>query len=246
MSTKTLLVGLGAAALLVGGLWLSRSMTATATSTSESPAPPPAQIRSAAMPARLPAPRAVRSPGLPSRSTISTPGLAADLTATDPKVRRAAVREAVRDPDLDPAVLLAASRDPDLDVGITATIALGKRYADGTIPAAEMIARVTDRDLNDRVRITALNAIGLVASPEGAGLLIDLVAHGSAMERASAAILLVHQDPELAMPALIGALADADEHVRANALESLRSRSRGRDFGTDVAAWQAWWQARPR
>jgi len=66
------------------------------------------------------------------------------------------------------------------------------------------------------------------------------------MAAASAAILLVHQDPELAMPALIGALADTDELVRSNALDSLRARSRGRDFGTDAAAWRAWWQARPR
>jgi HEAT repeat protein len=242
MSTKAILVGLGAAALLGGGLWLGRSSSATA----EPPATPAAQLRSAAIPVTAAAARPARSPTLPARHIVATPGLASDLTATDPRIRRAAVREAARDSDLDPAVLLAASRDPDLEVAITATIALGKRYADGTVPAAEMIARATDRGLNDRVRVTALNAIGLVPSPDGAALLVEMVARGSVIERASAAILLVHQDPELAMPALIGALGDADEQVRANALASLQARSRGRDFGSDAAAWQAWWQARPR
>jgi len=56
----------------------------------------------------------------------------------------------------------------------------------------------------------------------------------------------VHQDPEVAVPALIDALADADEVVRANALEALRGRARGRDFGSDAGAWRAWWQSRSR
>ena len=240
---KAIVLGLGATALLGGGLWLARS--------SSEPAPvaataTPTSVRSAAISVPAPAARAARMPVLQPRGTVATPGLAADLGDADPKVRRAAIREAARDPQLDPAVLLAASRDRDLDVGIAATIALGKRYAEGDVPAGELIARVTDRGLNDRVRLTALNAIGLVASADGAALLVDLVAHGSPLERASAAILLVHQDPELAMPALIGALADTDELVRVNALDSLRARSRGRDFGTDAPAWRAWWQARPR
>lgn len=239
MQRGTLLVGLGAAALLGGGLWLGRASSATA----DAPAQSIAQIRPAAIPAPA---RAARSPSLPSRTTIATPGLAADLTATDPKIRRAAVREAARDADVDLAVLLTASRDPDLEVGITAMAALGKRYADGSVPTTEMIARATDRGLNDRVRGSALNGLGVVAAPEAAALFVDLLAHGTVMERATAAILLVHQDPSLAIPALIAALGDADDQVKANALESLRTRSRGRDFGTDAAAWQAWWRAQPR
>ena len=222
MSGRAILLGLGAAALLGGGLWFGQSSSTTA----ESPAPPAAEIRSAAITVPAPAPRVARAPSLPVRTPVATPGLAADLTATDPKVRRAAVREAAGDPDLDPALLLVASRDPDLEVGITATIALGKRYAEGDVSVAEMIARATDRGLDDRVRVSALNAIGLVSSAEGAALLVDLVARGSTTDRASAAILLVHQDPELAIPALIGALGDSEEQVRANALESLRARSR--------------------
>lgn len=243
MQRGALLLGLGAAALLGGGVWLGLASSATA----DSPAPTAPPIRSAAIPASsAPPSRAARTPTLPSRTTVATPGLAADLTASDPRVRRAAIREAARDSDLDPTVLLTASRDRDLEVGITATTALGKRYADGSIPASEMIARATDRSLDERVRGSALNGLGVVATPEAAALLVDLLAHGSVLERASAAILLVHQDPELAIPALVAALADAEEHVRSNALESLRSRSRGRDFGTDAAAWQAWWRGQPR
>ena len=47
-----------------------------------------------------------------------------------------------------------------------------------------------------------------------------------------------------AVPALIRALADADEYVRMNAVESLKHFARGRDFGQDAAAWLRWWQSR--
>lgn len=245
MQRGTLLLGLGAAALVGGGLWLGRASSASS-APADAPAQPTAQIRPATIPVPAPAARAARSPSLPSRTTIATPGLAADLTASDPKIRRAAVREAARDADVDVDVLLTASRDPDLEVGFTAMAALGKRYADGTVPATEMIARATDRSLDDRVRGSALNGLGVVATPEAAALFVDLLAHGTVTERATAAILLVHQDPDLAIPALIAALGDADDHVKANALESLRTRSRGRDFGTDAAAWQAWWRVQPR
>ena len=243
MRRGTILLGLGAAALLGGGLWLGRASSATAHSSAPTAAP---TIRSAAIPASsAPAPRAARTPTLSSRTTVATPGLAADLNASDPKIRRAAIREAARDANVDPAILLTASRDPDLEVGFTAMTALGTRYADGSVPASELIARATDRGLNDRVRGSALNGLGVVAAPAAAALFVDLLAHGNVMERATAAILLVHQDPDVAIPALIAALGDADDHVKANALESLRSRSRGRDFGTDAAAWQAWWRGQP-
>jgi len=238
-----LLLGLGAAALLGGGLWLGRS-------SNEAPAATPASaanVRSAAVPTVAGATHSARTPALPqARRAAATPGLTADLADRDPKIRRAAIREAAGDQNIDPAILLAASRDPDLDVGVTAMIAIGKRYAEGDVPASELIARISDRGLNERVRVSGLNAIGHVASPEGAAFLVDLLAHGSQLERASAAILLVHQDPEQAMPALITALADADEQVRTNALEALRGRSRGRDYGTDAGAWRSWWQARAR
>lgn len=240
MQRGTLLLGLGAAALLGGGLWLGRASSAIADAPTDPTAP---AIRTAAIPAPpAPPPRAARTPTLPPRTTVATPGLASDLAAADPKVRRAAIREAARDSELDPAVLLHASRDPDVEVGFAAMTALGTRYADGSIPASEMLARASDRTLDNRVRSSALNGLGVVAAPEAAAFFVDRLARGTVPERATAAILLVHQDPSLAIPALITALADAEEHVRSNALESLRTRSRGRDFGTDAAAWQAWWR----
>lgn len=184
-----------------------------------------------------------RPPALPQRAQPSA-ALAADLVDANPNVRRAAIKEARA--DADPAVLLAASRDSDLSVGVLATEALGQRYAKGELPVSELIARATDPSLNDRVRVTALNGLGVISSPDAANLLTDLLSRGTQLERGTAAILLQHQDPELAMPALIRALADADEIVRANVLESLRARSRGRDFGSDAGAWTAWWQSRPR
>ncbi len=240
---KAFVLAFGAAALLGGGLWLGRASNKPA----DAPPAPAENVRSAAIPTMGTTTHAARTPTLPQpRRAASTPGLSADLGDADPKIRRAAIREAARDPNIDPTVLLAASRDPDLDVGITAMIAIGKRYTEGDVPASELVARITDRSLDDRVRMTGLNALGHVASADSAALLVDLLAHGSQLERASAAILLVHQDPELAMPALIDALADADEQVRTNALEALRGRSRGRDFGSDAAAWRSWWQARAR
>ena len=52
------------------------------------------------------------------------------------------------------------------------------------------------------------------------------------------------QSADVAVPALIGALADADDYVRGNALESLKRLARGRDYGTDANAWRSWWQSR--
>jgi HEAT repeat protein len=206
----------------------------------EAPAPPQARA------ARI-APTASRAttPALPSR-TSTVPGLEQDLKDADPKVRRAAVREAAREADADPQVFLAASRDHDREVAIVATEALAKLHARGELPASELIARATDRSLDERVRVSAINGLGLVASADAARTLAELVHRGDTLEKRSAAILLVHQDPEVAVPALIDALADADEVVRANALEALRGRARGRDFGSDAGAWRAWWQSRSR
>jgi len=104
-----LLLGLGAAALLGGGLWLGRSSTETPAA---APAPA-ANVRSAALPAVGGAALAARAPALPQpRRAAAAPGLSADLADSDPKIRRAAIREAARDPNIDPAILLAASRDP--------------------------------------------------------------------------------------------------------------------------------------
>ena len=162
----------------------------------------------------------------------------------DPKIRRAATAEVARSKEPDPTILLAAARDPDADVSMLATSRLGKLYADGEVSTADMLARVRDKNQNPRVRVVAMNGLGMVPTPDAAKLLVELLATGDLTERRAAAVLLQHQDPALAIPALIDALGDADEYVRAAALDSLRVRSRGRDFGTDAAAWRAWWQSR--
>lgn len=94
-------------------------------------------------------------------------------------------------------------------------------HATGAVPAAELIARASDHALNERVRVTAMNGLATTPSPEAAAFLADLLARGDTAERANAAILVGHQDLEIAVPALIRALGDSSEQVRANAAESL-------------------------
>ena len=203
---------------------------------SQAPVPKPREARIAPV-------TRVAAPALPAKPVA--PGLEQDLRDPDPKIRRAAMREAAREGG-DLQIFLAASRDPDREVAITATEALAKAHARGEVPASEMIARATDRTIDERVRVSAINGAGVVASPETARALAELLQRGDMVEKRSASILLVHQDPEVAVPALIGALADADEVVRANALEALRGKARGRDFGSDAGAWRTWWNARSR
>jgi HEAT repeat protein len=174
------------------------------------------------------------------------PGLAADLRDTDPRVRRNAIAELAASGSPDPATLLAASRDANLDVALAATEGLGALYRDGAISAQDLVARATDASAPDKVRVVAINGLGAVASPESAAALADLLRSNDEYARRSAAILMVHQDPTIAMPALITALRDTDENTRTNAHESLRSLARGRDLGDNADAWQRWWNERTR
>ncbi|MEO8703955.1 MAG: HEAT repeat domain-containing protein [Kofleriaceae bacterium] len=206
-------------------------------------APAPAPV--AAEPAAAVVAAPPRVPVLPPRHAVVVDrGLAADLAAADPKIRRAAVREVARDPD--PAVMLVASRDADPEVAGVAMQALATLYANGQVPVHELIARAVDHSIPDRVRSRALDALGAVDNAEAAAVLVDLMGRGDVLERRTAAAGLARHDPELAVPALIRALGDADDYVRAAAVDSLKARSRGRDFGSDAAAWQAWWQSRSR
>jgi hypothetical protein len=227
---KTVGVIAGGAALLAIGVWLGGGhRDATPAAAAE-----PIAVKPIAMP------HAKHAPSL----AVATPGLGADLRDADPKVRRAAVAELAADPARDPAALIAASRDGNLDVAAAATESLGVLYRDGRITAQDLAALITDRNAADKVRVAALNGLGLVPARDSATVLADLLAHGDRIGRRSAAILLVHQDAQLAVPALIGALADGDEQVRTNAHDSLLAFARGRDFGQDTAAWQRWWQSR--
>lgn len=234
MKRGPILLAMGALALLGAGLWLGRSSSATA----ETPAVSAPSPRAAAIPRP--------APSLAPKRTEPSRALASDLTDADPKIRRAAIKEVARDPLADPAALLAASRDADLEVGILATEGLARLHAAGNLPAGELIARAGDHGLNERVRVAAMNGLAGSQTPESAAYLADLLARGDTFERLNAAILIGHQDPELAVPALIRALGDGEQRVRENALEALRGRSRGRDFGSDAGAWTAWWQSRPR
>jgi hypothetical protein len=117
-------------------------------------------------------------------------------------------------------------------------------YRDGRISAQDLAGRIADRNAPEKVRVAAINGLGLVPAHDGATVLADLLAHGDVVGRRSSAILLAHQDAQVAVPALIGALGDADEQVRSNAHESLHAFARGRDFGQDAGAWQRWWQSR--
>jgi HEAT repeat protein len=224
--------GLAGATLVAIGVWIGGRHAAEPVVAA---APAPAIAR--------PMPRAARLPALPDRAAI-TAGLAADLRDADAHVRRAAIAELATSDAPDPKALLAASHDANLDVALAATESLGALYRAGEISAQDMIARATDRGAPAKVRITALSGLGLVASREAAATLVDLLAHGDPIERRSAAILLVHQDPATAVPALIGALADPDDVVRSNAHDSLRALAHGRDLGDDAGAWARWWQTR--
>lgn len=231
MKRGPILLATGALALVGAGVWLGRSSSATA----ETPAVSAPAPRTAAIPQPPRAPAPALKQAEPSRA------LQADLSDADPKIRRAAIREVS-----DATTLLAASRDPDLEVGILATEGLARLHAAGTLPAGELIARAGDHALNERVRVAAMNGLAGAQTPEAAAYLADLLARGDTFERLNAAILVGHQDLEIAMPALIRALGDSEPRVRDNALETLRTRSRGRDFGSDAGAWSAWWQSRPR
>lgn len=221
----------GAAAVVLGfGVWLGHATTPSAS------APPATEQARAVVPQA-----AMRAPTLVHPAA---PGLDQDLRDPDPKVRRAAVRELAHSDARDPLALLAASRDGDLGVAIAATEGLDELYRDGRITAKDLAERITDHQLAEKVRVTAMNGLGVIPSHEGAQLFQDLIAHGDTTDRRTAAILLQHQDPPAAVPSLITALGDRDEIVRSNAIESLRSFARGRDFGQDAAAWQRWWHAR--
>jgi hypothetical protein len=245
------LLAVGAAALLGGaGVYLAMSSHAAAPAASGSA--PAAPAAAPAAPAASPASPSARSAPIPRvaipvpHPRAAVPGRDADLHDADPHVRAAALHEAITDGNADTPLLLAASRDPDLSVSILATTELGKLYADNQLPASELVSRIRDHGLAEKTRVSALNGLGVVASAAGASTLVDLLSHGDTTERRSAAILLQHQDAAVAVPALITALSDPDDVVRANAAESLRALARGRDFGADPAAWSAWWQARSR
>ena len=218
---KVALLGAAGAGLFFAGVVLARS-------THETPVAPLAPVVTTASGRTFVAAPKVVSP-TPER----------DLHDPDPRVRAAAVADTT-----DAQLLLAASRDPSPEVGLRATDELGKLYAQGQLPASELIARIQDPSLDPKVRNIAMNGLGIVRTPEAGALLVESLAHGDPVERRTAAVLLMNQDAETAVPALITALADVDTYVASNANEALHHLARGRDFGSDASAWRSWWQSR--
>lgn len=235
MSTRTIVFATLVAALVGGGYWLGRSSSAEVPQPTPTVAPRAASVRVAPV-------AVAAAPVLPTPS--AAPELVADLRDADPEIRRAAVREVAGERDADVQLLLDASRDRDLEVSGTATIALGKAYREGRIGVGELVTRAEDPSLDMKVRSVALNGLGAIPSPEAAALLAKLATTAPTDERAAAVILLRNQDMSVAVPALIAALGDSESRIREVARDSLMARSRGRDFGEDRAAWQAWWQSR--
>jgi HEAT repeat protein len=236
MRAKLIALATGGVALLGVGVWLG-GQRASAERTHVS-----SRVEHASV-APLPrAPSLTTARVTPAKASM--PGLETDLRDPDPRVRRNAIAELATSDAADPATLLAASRDSNVDVALAATDGLGRLYRDGQITAQDLLARATDANAADKVRVVAINGLGTVTSPESAAALADLLHSRDDYARRSAAILMVHQDPAIAMPALIAALRDADENTRANAHESLRSLARGRDLGDDANAWQRWWNER--
>jgi HEAT repeat protein len=234
---KHLLIG-GAIAVLGAGIWIGRATQSKA----ELPAPQAELMGTVADGVTRELAFTAKPPVL-QRAQVA-PDLAADLKDPDPKVRSIALRDALKD-GASAEVFRTAVRDRDLAVGMAAANGLAKAHARGEITTQELVAIVTDKSLQEKVRVEAIN--GLAApSADAARALVDLVHRGDTVEKRSAAILLMQQDSEVAVPALIDALGDSDERVRANAAEALRRKARGRDFGTDAGAWRAWWQSRSR
>jgi HEAT repeat protein len=238
---KRIALTVAALVLLVAVVWLAHGAMSDdpAAATTASPS-------SRSAPSASPATTATTTPrpqARPQLARTASPGLDVDLRDADPQVRRNAVAEVAASDHPDPQLLLGASRDGDLGVAVVATEGLGKLYRNGEITARDLAAR-TDPSVPERVRVTALNGLGLVQSPDSASILVDQLAHGDPINKRSAAILLQHQDPAVAVPALITALSDADTMTRTNAHDSLVALARGRDLGTDASAWSAWWAQR--
>ena len=208
MSPK-LLLAIAAIALLAFGGWLA---TRTGPSPDAPVAASPSRGSTPPTPTLVLPQGAKKRPGSPVE-VPPDPALQQALADPDPKIRLGAIETVIRDGD-DPAAILAASLDRDEVVSVRAMEALGKLYTDGRITLADLTARHGDRDLSEKSRRLALEAIAQVASPAGARYLADLAARGSIDDRRTVAMLLATQHAADAVPVLRELARDGDETVR--------------------------------
>lgn len=164
---------------------------------------------------------------------------AREMHDPNPAVRQVAVEDLARNGSVES--LADAVSDPDVGVGFRAGELLGELYRKGQVPVEVMIEKASDASINFKARMGVLSALSMTPNKKAATYLLNLLETGIPEERRMAAGMIGYQGSESAVPALIDALDDQDEWVRYNANEALQHLSRGRDFGQNRAAWQAWW-----
>lgn len=145
---------------------------------------------------------------------------------------------------LDPAFaapVLEAITGADESVKSAAADALGRLYIEGHVTDEKIIELLQDQTLTIKVRLRIASAFSRVAGPVNADFLKTLLKTGTPDERRFATGMIVYQGVDVAAPALIEALADPDDSVRANAVEQLQYISSGQNFNQDAAAWLSWW-----
>jgi hypothetical protein len=132
--------------------------------------------------------------------------------------------------------------DPHLTLSTMAADQIRHHLRAGLVEPAVVVPIARDRDLHRKTRLTMVGSVSKVKSPEATDLLLDLLYEGDAEERRATVGLLPRQGLDVAVPAIIDALADPDRWVVYNAREQLERIGRGRDFGTDQEAWRQWWE----
>ncbi|MBI2891524.1 MAG: HEAT repeat domain-containing protein [Nitrospirae bacterium] len=166
-----------------------------------------------------------------------------DLSDADPGVRLQAIESLAESPTPEAIESIARSMsDADQAVSFNAGQKLGELYLKGDAPRSLLIERARNRMLRFEDRMGVLSALCRKPDPDVQPFLLSVLKTGAAEERRLVAGMLGYQGPDVAVPPIIEALEDSDEWVRNNAAEALRHISRGRDFGLNRAAWEAWWR----
>jgi hypothetical protein len=107
-------------------------------------------------------------------------------------------------------------------------------------PDSKAICSGALEDPDPRVRLVACTACARRIGSPAVPLLASRVRDDADLGvRLRALRALGDVEADAALVAVAAALEDSDPAIRARAVHVLRQRS-GRDFGTDVAAWQAW------